>query len=167
MLVFSFIRSRLVLAGFPESSLQRRTYESPQKESRIVDETSDLAATKHITTHNMVLKIRLARFGKRHAPFYNIVVAHARYAYTLRAKAPTTAHAHLSTSSPSHTLPPRKETESEKRKGKNTSLTRSANLQNRSRQQTSRSPRHIRPHPENTHRQQRDGEEVQGYQARH
>ncbi|OMP83987.1 Ribosomal protein S16, mitochondrial [Diplodia seriata] len=28
----------------------------------------------------MVLKIRLARFGKRHAPFYNIVVAHARTA---------------------------------------------------------------------------------------
>lgn len=26
----------------------------------------------------MVLKIRLARFGKRHSPFYNIVVAHAR-----------------------------------------------------------------------------------------
>jgi ribosomal protein S16 len=36
----------------------------------------------------MVLKIRLARFGKRHAPFYNIVVAHARYAYnTLGAQA--------------------------------------------------------------------------------
>lgn len=28
----------------------------------------------------MVLKIRLARFGKRHAPFYNIVVAQARSA---------------------------------------------------------------------------------------
>jgi len=28
----------------------------------------------------MVVKIRLARFGKKHAPFYNIVVAHARYA---------------------------------------------------------------------------------------
>ncbi|OCK89507.1 ribosomal protein S16 [Cenococcum geophilum 1.58] len=28
----------------------------------------------------MVLKIRLARFGKRHAPFYNIVVSHARTA---------------------------------------------------------------------------------------
>jgi small subunit ribosomal protein S16 len=27
----------------------------------------------------MVLKIRLARFGKRNAPFYNIVVAQARY----------------------------------------------------------------------------------------
>lgn len=27
----------------------------------------------------MVLRIRLARFGKKHAPFYNIVVAHARY----------------------------------------------------------------------------------------
>ncbi|KAK7511905.1 mitochondrial ribosomal protein s24 [Phyllosticta citriasiana] len=28
----------------------------------------------------MVLKIRLARFGKRHQPIYNIVVAHARTA---------------------------------------------------------------------------------------
>ncbi|PSK60715.1 ribosomal protein S16 [Elsinoe australis] len=28
----------------------------------------------------MVLKIRLARFGKRHSPFFNIVVAHARTA---------------------------------------------------------------------------------------
>lgn len=27
----------------------------------------------------MVLKIRLARFGKRNAPFYNIVVAQARF----------------------------------------------------------------------------------------
>lgn len=30
---------------------------------------------QHLT---MVLRIRLARFGKKHAPFYNIVVAHAR-----------------------------------------------------------------------------------------
>ncbi|KAI1104049.1 ribosomal protein S16, mitochondrial [Jackrogersella minutella] len=28
----------------------------------------------------MVVKIRLARFGRRNAPFYNIVVAHARTA---------------------------------------------------------------------------------------
>ncbi|KAF2279611.1 ribosomal protein S16 [Westerdykella ornata] len=28
----------------------------------------------------MVVRIRLARFGKKHAPFYNIVVAHARTA---------------------------------------------------------------------------------------
>ncbi|KAI1812266.1 ribosomal protein S16 [Poronia punctata] len=28
----------------------------------------------------MVIKIRLARFGRRNAPFYNIVVAHARTA---------------------------------------------------------------------------------------
>lgn len=27
----------------------------------------------------MVVKIRLARFSKRNVPFYNIVVAHARY----------------------------------------------------------------------------------------
>lgn len=27
----------------------------------------------------MVVKIRLARFGKRNSPFYNIVVAQARY----------------------------------------------------------------------------------------
>ncbi|OAL51728.1 ribosomal protein S16 [Pyrenochaeta sp. DS3sAY3a] len=32
----------------------------------------------------MVLKIRLARFGKKHSPFYNIVVAHARTARNSR-----------------------------------------------------------------------------------
>ncbi|KAG0130699.1 ribosomal protein S16 domain-containing protein [Tuber indicum] len=32
----------------------------------------------------MVVKIRLARFGRRHAPIYNIVVAHARSAQTNR-----------------------------------------------------------------------------------
>ena len=31
----------------------------------------------------MVVKIRLARFGRRNSPFYNIVVAHARYAFSL------------------------------------------------------------------------------------
>ncbi|CUS13690.1 unnamed protein product [Tuber aestivum] len=34
--------------------------------------------------HKMVVKIRLARFGRRHAPIYNIVVAHARTAQTNR-----------------------------------------------------------------------------------
>jgi small subunit ribosomal protein S16 len=29
----------------------------------------------------MVVRIRLARFGKRNNPFYNIVVAHARYSH--------------------------------------------------------------------------------------
>ncbi|KAG6008453.1 Ribosomal protein S16, mitochondrial [Claviceps maximensis] len=32
----------------------------------------------------MVVKIRLARFGRRNAPFYNIVVAHARTARNSR-----------------------------------------------------------------------------------
>ncbi|KAI4684017.1 Ribosomal protein S16, mitochondrial [Alternaria sp. BMP 2799] len=32
----------------------------------------------------MVLRIRLARFGKKHSPFYNIVVAHARTARNSR-----------------------------------------------------------------------------------
>lgn len=31
----------------------------------------------------MVVKIRLARFGRTNQPFYNIVVAHARYASSL------------------------------------------------------------------------------------
>jgi small subunit ribosomal protein S16 len=35
--------------------------------------------TVNTTTDTMVVKIRLARFGKRKAPFYNIVVAHARF----------------------------------------------------------------------------------------
>jgi hypothetical protein len=29
----------------------------------------------------MVVKIRLSRFGNRHSPFYNIVVAQARYVH--------------------------------------------------------------------------------------
>ncbi|ODA83622.1 hypothetical protein RJ55_02137 [Drechmeria coniospora] len=32
----------------------------------------------------MVVKIRLARFGRRNSPFYNIVVAHARMARNAR-----------------------------------------------------------------------------------
>ena len=37
---------------------------------------SNIPTAQHLT---MVLRIRLARFGKKHSPFYNIVVAHARY----------------------------------------------------------------------------------------
>ena len=37
---------------------------------------SNITISQHPT---MVLRIRLARFGKKHSPFYNIVVAHARY----------------------------------------------------------------------------------------
>lgn len=38
-----------------------------------------LAAITYCHDTVMVVKIRLARFGRRHAPFYNIVVAQARY----------------------------------------------------------------------------------------
>ena len=34
----------------------------------------------HFPSTQMVVKIRLARFGKKHAPIYNIVVAQARSA---------------------------------------------------------------------------------------
>lgn len=40
----------------------------------------------------MVLKIRLARFGKTNKPFYNIVVAHARYLYFPPYPPPTLTH---------------------------------------------------------------------------
>lgn len=33
---------------------------------------------------NMVVRIRLARFGKAHEPFYNIIIAQARYASSPR-----------------------------------------------------------------------------------
>ena len=36
-------------------------------------------SASEISHASMVVKIRLARFGKRNAPFYNIVVAQARY----------------------------------------------------------------------------------------
>jgi hypothetical protein len=32
-----------------------------------------------ITTDKMVVRIRLARFGNKHNPFFNIVVSQARY----------------------------------------------------------------------------------------
>lgn len=35
-------------------------------------------STEHAVAAAMVVKIRLARFGRKNAPFYNIVVAHAR-----------------------------------------------------------------------------------------
>lgn len=38
-----------------------------------------LIAPTIVNPHIMVVKIRLARFGKRKAPFYNIVVAQARF----------------------------------------------------------------------------------------
>jgi len=46
---------------------------------------SDFPSTRHCiallytSATTMVVKIRLARFGRRKAPFYNIVVAHARF----------------------------------------------------------------------------------------
>lgn len=52
---------------------------------QVLQQTSNpLKRTHHHHAHHnhtttMVLKIRLARFGRTNAPFYNIVVAHARY----------------------------------------------------------------------------------------
>jgi hypothetical protein len=49
-----------------------------------------LAIQPHLIVWNslddgeMVVRIRLARFGKRHAPFYNIVVAHARQVLAIK-----------------------------------------------------------------------------------
>lgn len=40
----------------------------------------------------MVVKIRLSRFGKRHQPLYNIVVAQARYAPSIRMKSLPPTH---------------------------------------------------------------------------
>ena len=114
----------------------------------------------------MVLKIRLARFGKRHAPFYNIVVAHARYAYTLYARAQYLLSRIASSTRldlPYHTALEKRYKEINGILSSNSKL----DTQNRTRQQTSRSSRHIRPHSENAYRRQRDGEEVQGHQARY
>lgn len=44
-------------------------------------EGAPIPITTPTTTPTMVLKIRLARFGRTNAPFYNIVVAHARYLF--------------------------------------------------------------------------------------
>lgn len=54
---------------------------SPGGTQKVLDLTS-ISHDKHPTApppHIMVVKIRLARFGRRKAPFYNIVVAQARF----------------------------------------------------------------------------------------
>ena len=81
----------------------------------------------------MVLKIRLARFGKRNAPFYNIVVAQARYANSVSPLLPTPE------------VPPPNHSSTWKTNLTNTSL---PYLQNCPQLQTPRSPRHLRPDPE-------------------
>ena len=56
------------------------------KRIRIVHQPSNshqLLSFLSIKHPKMVVKIRLARFGKRNAPFYNIVVAQARYVQLL------------------------------------------------------------------------------------
>lgn len=105
----------------------------------------------------MVLKIRLARFGKRNAPFYNIVVAQARYVDSplpslSRFKStpfpqsnltpPCLLHKH-SSPPPLTNHPP----------------------QNCPRFQTPRSPRHLRPHTKTA--PTRRGQAVQRYKAGH
>jgi small subunit ribosomal protein S16 len=59
----------------------------------------------------MVVKIRLARFGRTNAPFYNIVVTQARYAPCAPPSFPsfdsqprTYAHTHIRRLTPSTTL---------------------------------------------------------------
>lgn len=42
--------------------------------------TGSISAITATSTHKMVVKIRLARFGRKRAPVYNIVVAQARSA---------------------------------------------------------------------------------------
>jgi small subunit ribosomal protein S16 len=45
----------------------------------LVSEQPPANAPHKLHNITMVVRIRLARFGKRNSPFYNIVVAHARY----------------------------------------------------------------------------------------
>jgi hypothetical protein len=67
----------VVILTSPAPRAERGGISGSQKSSRLSLPNSweYLDATSHI----MVVKIRLARFGRRRAPFYNIVVAQARF----------------------------------------------------------------------------------------
>lgn len=67
-----------------EDTLSRALGPTPaQKVSR--PRASITSSTHALTPHpTMVLRIRLSRFGKKHAPFYNIVLTHARTARNSR-----------------------------------------------------------------------------------
>jgi hypothetical protein len=66
-------REALQPKGAGKSSASQKFHLNPP---HITSQPALAPKQTHIT---MVLRIRLARFGKKHAPFYNIVVAHARY----------------------------------------------------------------------------------------
>lgn len=66
----------------PTKSPQKKTSESttcPTGTIPLIKPPSSLSTLLPSHAETMVLKIRLARFGKRNAPFYNIVVAQARF----------------------------------------------------------------------------------------
>lgn len=61
--------------------ISRRTANRQKLSHRVSEISNDhlLTAPTIVNPHTMVVKIRLARFGRRKAPFYNIVVAQARF----------------------------------------------------------------------------------------
>lgn len=48
------------------------------KEERVGEAANIPTSTKHITLYRMVVRLRLQRFGRTHAPFYRMVAANAK-----------------------------------------------------------------------------------------
>lgn len=75
------------------SGNQARPRRRPRKRFEISNLVGDNPFTTTTPVHSprskMVLKLRLARFGRTNAPFYNIVVAHARYGTSICDNNPT------------------------------------------------------------------------------
>lgn len=60
---------------------------TPERRRYTADTNSRSRTLTYAPNETMVIKIRLARFGRRNLPLYNIVVAHARYVQSRRQKA--------------------------------------------------------------------------------
>lgn len=81
----------LVAAGGATTPAPHRT--STPTRSPSPPQTPDTNTNTNTNTA-MVVRLRLARFGRRHAPVYNIVVAHARSALPIRPSVCLSVHTH-------------------------------------------------------------------------
>ncbi len=73
----------VVILTSPAPRNPERSGAESRDPKKVRDFTSISWVHLEATTHIMVVKIRLARFGRRRAPFYNIVVAQARFVLLL------------------------------------------------------------------------------------
>jgi hypothetical protein len=76
-------------ANLRSANLQKRVAKAPEQA-----DLDTLFTSSSATSDTMVVRIRLARFGRAHSPFYNIVVTQARFVALCFFASPSTGLPH-------------------------------------------------------------------------